>query len=107
MRLLDLMLAGIAGSVVLITVTRSTLFRPLRSKLDERSVLLGDLIHCPYCFGHWVGWLLAALLKLRLFPLHWLLNWFFSGLVVAWLSIILGVAVFQAAKHITLPKEEP
>jgi ABC-type Fe3+ transport system permease subunit len=52
---------GIAAAVVALTVTKSSLFAPIRDRLEGRR-FLGKLSSCPYCFSHWaaLGFVLAA-----------------------------------------------
>lgn len=62
-----------------------------RLRQVNQSALLGDLVSCPYCFGHWVAFALTAVYKPRLFEVWWPLDYFLTALVIAWL------AAFQAA----------
>ncbi len=32
-----------------VTITRSSVFKPLRDKFDWK------LLHCPYCLSHWIA----------------------------------------------------
>ncbi|MCA9731227.1 DUF1360 domain-containing protein [candidate division KSB1 bacterium] len=48
--------------------------------------ILGGLLSCGYCFGHWVAFGLVALYQPRLFHFWWLVDYFFSALVIAWFS---------------------
>lgn len=56
-------------------VTTSLLFRPLREAAffvrDGHRTWLGKLIHCPMCFGFWVG-VLGCLLGIRILEHRWL-----------------------------------
>lgn len=91
---------GLSGAAVMIIVTRSTLFRPLREWLDTKSESLGDLIHCPVCFGTWVSLLLATLFNLRLFGGWGLADWFFSALAIETLVVVFGFLIYFTAHHI-------
>ena len=46
---------GAATAVVTLTISRSRIFRPLRTWVAERSDFLYDLLECPYCLSHWVA----------------------------------------------------
>jgi hypothetical protein len=46
----------------------------------------GELLSCGYCIGHWVAFALVAIYQLRLFHKWWLLDYFLTALVVAWLG---------------------
>ncbi|MHC4066275.1 MAG: hypothetical protein ACYSUQ_04605 [Planctomycetota bacterium] len=78
--LLSLVVASVSFSV-----TETKLFKPLRERFREES-LLGRLLSCGYCFGHWVGIALVAIYRPRLFDSWWLLDYFLTALVIAWLA---------------------
>ncbi len=68
------------------TVTETKLFKPLREWLTKKCSFLGDLFSCGYCFGHWVAFALVAIYKPKLFEFWWLLDYFLTAIVIAWLS---------------------
>ncbi len=68
------------------TVTETKLFKPLREWLKKKSSFLGDLFCCGYCLGHWVAFVLVAIYKPKLFEFWWLLDYFLTAIVIAWLS---------------------
>lgn len=48
----------LALSGVVQIVTQGSIFEGFRRKVAERSRFFGELVHCPLCFGVWVGgWL--------------------------------------------------
>lgn len=67
-------------------VTESKLLGPLRRILRSRSAFLGDLVHCPMCFGFWAG-LGLALLGVSLYPggVLSILCSAFAGSAVGWI----------------------
>ncbi|MCB9500633.1 MAG: DUF1360 domain-containing protein [Deferribacteres bacterium] len=67
------------------TVTETKIFEPLRAWTNSKKIL-GGLLSCGYCFGHWVAFGLVALYQPRLFHFWWLVDYFFSALVIAWFS---------------------
>ena len=36
-------------------ITQSSIFEPLRIKINEKNPMLGLLVSCPMCMGFWVG----------------------------------------------------
>jgi hypothetical protein len=68
------------------TVTETTVFMPLREWAKRKNSLFGELLSCGYCFGHWVALALVAIYRPRLFELWWLLDYFLTALVIAWLG---------------------
>lgn len=49
----DLLPIAIALGSISITITRSSLFRPLRIRLEN--TFFGKLISCPWCLNHWLS----------------------------------------------------
>lgn len=68
------------------TVTETKLFEPLRNWFKKKSPLLGKLFSCGYCFGHWIAFGLVAIYQPRLFNFWFLLDYFLTALVIAWLA---------------------
>jgi len=46
---------------ITLSVTRGRILEPLRQKAMKLNEKLGQLLHCPMCFGFWVGILLSLL----------------------------------------------
>lgn len=78
-------LSMVDGSISF-TVTETKLFNPVREWLKGKSALLGELISCGFCFGHWVAFGFVALYRPRLFDSWWPLDYFLTALIVAWLA---------------------
>lgn len=78
-------LSFIAASISF-TVTEMKPFLPVRERAKARNSVLGELLSCGYCFGHWVAFALVAIYQPRLFELWWLLDYFLTALIIAWLS---------------------
>ncbi len=68
------------------TITETKLFLPIRERVKRKSSFFGELISCGYCFGHWLAFALVAVYRSRLFESWWLLDYFLTALVIAWLS---------------------
>ncbi|MCP5006358.1 MAG: DUF1360 domain-containing protein [Planctomycetes bacterium] len=68
------------------TVTETKIFKPLREWLERKNSFLGELFSCGYCFGHWVAFTLVAIYHPKLFEVWWLLDYFLTALVIAWLA---------------------
>lgn len=61
--MIELVFLALAVASVTITLTRSTLFEPLRAWVDNRSELLGELIYCPYCTSHYISFVAVLLFQ--------------------------------------------
>jgi hypothetical protein len=68
------------------TVTETKLFAPLREWARGKETLVGRLLSCGYCLGHWVAFALVAIYQPRLFQRHWLLDYFLTALAIAWIG---------------------
>ena len=68
------------------TVTETKLFKPVREWTKRKNTFIGELISCGYCFGHWVAFALVAIYQPKFFELWWLLDYFFTALVIAWFA---------------------
>lgn len=77
---------SVVTASVSFTVTETKLFLPLREWTKAGSPFFGDLLSCGYCFGHWVAFALVAVYQPRLFAGWWLLDYFLTALIIAWLS---------------------
>jgi len=54
--------------------------------MKSKSAFLGELFSCGYCFAHWVSFGLVAIYRPKLFEFWWLLDYFLTALVIAWLA---------------------
>ena len=68
------------------TVTETKMFMPVREWAKSKNSFLGGFLSCGYCFGLWVAFALVAIYQPKLFELWWLLDYFLTALVIAWLA---------------------
>jgi hypothetical protein len=68
------------------TITETKIFKPLREWTKSKNVFLGELISCGYCFDHWVAFVLVAIYQTKLFEVWWLMDYFLTALVIAWIA---------------------
>jgi len=84
---------SLVTATVSFTVTEMKLFAAVREWAKARSALLGELLCCGYCFGHWVAFAVTAIYRPRLFVCWWPLDYLLTALVIAWLSGFQWVAM--------------
>ncbi len=77
---------SLVTAAVSFSVTEMKPFVPVREWARATNSLLGELLSCGYCFGHWVAFVLVAIYQPRLFVFWWPLDYLLTALVVAWLS---------------------
>jgi hypothetical protein len=84
---------SMANAAIAFTVAEMRLFRSFREWMKAKSYWLGELFCCGYCLGHWTALLLVTIYRPRLFEAWWLLDYFLTALVIAWLSAFQWVAL--------------
>jgi len=77
---------SLATASISFTVTETKIFLPLREWLRKNNKFLGTLFNCGYCFGHWIAFVLVVIYQPRLFEFWWLLDYFLTALIIAWLG---------------------
>ena len=82
----EVLYLSFAVASISFTVTESKLFRSFREWVEGKSAFLGEMVSCGYCFNHWLAFAFIAIYKPRLFESWWLLDYFLTALVVAWIS---------------------
>ncbi len=86
--MLQVILLSVVTACISFTVTETKLFAPFREWLKVKSSLVGELFACGYCLGHWVAFALVVIYKPKLFEFWWLLDYFLTALVIAWIAAI-------------------
>lgn len=81
-----IILLSFVNALISFNITETKVFEPLRKKIRKVSSYLGDLVSCGYCFSHWVAFSLVVIYQPRLFECWWLLDYFLTALVIAWLG---------------------
>ncbi len=79
-------LLSLVTASVAFTLCETSLLAGLRGWANARSAWLGKLACFGYCPGHWVAFGLVAIYRPRIFGGWWLLDYFLTALVIAWLA---------------------
>jgi hypothetical protein len=82
----QVILLSFVTASVSFTVAEMKIFAPFREWIKLKSSLLGELFTCGYCLGHWVAFILVAIYRPRLFQFWWVLDYFLTALIIAWLA---------------------
>ena len=69
--LIYLPLIALIAASISVTVTKSKMFAGTRAVIEKAGSKIKELINCPYCFGHWVVFILYAIL-----PGKYIIQWF-------------------------------
>ena len=83
---MEVLLLSLVTASISYTVTETKLFKPWREWLQRKNSFWSDLFSCGYCLGHWITCALVTIYRPKLFELWWLLDYFLTVLVIAWLA---------------------
>lgn len=89
----EIVALSLANAALAFTVTETKIFRSLREWVRTHNGWLGELVACGYCLGLWLAFGLTAIYRPRLFNAWWLLDYFLTALVIAWLSALQWIAL--------------
>lgn len=82
---LALIAVALCVAAISFTVTITSMFKWLLELLSKIHPKVEELIHCPWCFGHWVTFaILLTASKVRLLAVTdtWFYNFMFTAFVV-------------------------
>jgi len=82
----EVILLSLVNASISFTIAESKIFQPFREWSKKRNTFIGSILSCGYCLGFWVAFVLVILYRPKLFQLWWLLDYFLTALVIAWLS---------------------
>lgn len=82
----QVVILSLAVASISFTFSETSLFTGIREWVKNWNPWLGKLINCGYCMGHWAAFGLVAIYQPRLFEQWWLLDYFLTALVIAWLA---------------------
>jgi hypothetical protein len=95
-------LLSLVTATISFTISETKLFAPCRDWIGCRNRLLGELISCGYCCGHWIAFALVAIYQPRLFFAWWPIDYFFTAIAISGLSAfqwaVLGLLAAKAGK---------
>ena len=96
----EIIILSFAAASVSFTVTETNIFNPLRKWAEKQNGLLGKMLSCGYCFGHWVALALVAAYRPKLFDLWWVLDYLLAVIVIAWLAAIQWISMCWAMNKV-------
>lgn len=97
--LYQVVLLGVATSVISVTISKGKIFKSLRKWVGGRSDALGVLVECRYCVSHWVALVLTIIYRPSLVP-----EWTTGGLVISGF-VMVAIAAF-VSRFIKNPEVE-
>lgn len=82
----QVVLLSLVTASVAFTISEAQVFAGIRERMKGFNPWFGKLVSCSYCLGYWVAFALVAIYRPKLFDAWWPLDYFFTALVIAWLS---------------------
>ena len=77
---------SLVAASISFTVTETKLFKPFRIWFEGKNSFFEGLLKCGYCFGHWIAFALVVIYRPKLFESWWLLDYYLTALIIAWLA---------------------
>jgi len=82
----EILIYSLVVSCISFTISEAAIFKKLRDRIKFHNRLLGKLVCCGYCVGHYIAALVMIIYQPRLFfyfaPVDYLFTWF----VLVWIS---------------------
>lgn len=102
-----LIAAAFTSAAISFTITFTSIFKPVRDYIYNISPKLGRLIHCPWCFNHYVIFIMIPLGKVPLIPVtpqlgffSILFNFFFTAFAVIGAAGLIHYVLLRAYKPV-------
>jgi len=93
--LLPFIFLGICCGVISYTLTKGSIFGPLRLWLIDHSLFFGKLLQCPYCTSHWVAFGAMLLFHPRMVGGPVWADYIATGFALTGLSALFAASIFK------------
>lgn len=83
-QVLMLMLISLCAAAVSFTITTTSMFKWLRELISPIHKKIEELIHCPWCLGHWIVFIILFCSNINPLSItQWeIFNWPFTAFVI-------------------------
>lgn len=95
-QLVTLTLIALAVATIAMTVTKASVFMPLRVYMRAHHPWPGKLVTCSYCTSHWAAFFTVALCRPQLVPAAPLVNYGVVAFAAVALATFIGWGIRQA-----------
>jgi hypothetical protein len=82
------------------TITVTSIFKEIREFISLGHPKLEELIHCPWCLGHWIMFLVVFLGEVYPFTKIWIVDLFFTSFTAMSIVGIIHYVLLRAYKLI-------
>lgn len=86
--LIELTMLALASASVTWSITKSSLFRPVRERADGLHEMIGHLFGCPFCMAHWVTLVGLIFFPLSVVQYHPFVDFFIHWFATVTLTVI-------------------
>lgn len=96
--LIKVIVLAFVVSPICLTITKTEVFKPLRTFIKSRSTKLGKLFSCPYCFSHWISFMMVVIFKPVVIScgFFFLIDYAVSMFIMIAVSTLISGFVYQA-----------
>lgn len=94
-QLLPFILLGICCGVISYTITKGSIFGPLRLWMIDRSLFLAKLLQCPYCMSHWVACGAMLVFQPKMIGGNVVADYIATGFALTGLSVLTAGTFFK------------
>lgn len=108
----NILLVAAAVAAASFTITTTSIFLPVRERISKVHPKLEELIHCPWCLGHYItfGILLLDNIQLLNVSKYWIFNYFLTAFavmgIVGLMHYVLLLAYKPVTEHMLMRKRE-
>ena len=95
MNLLSFLFLGLCCGTISYTITKGSIFGPLRVWLIERTYWLGKLVQCPYCMSHWAAILAMLVFQPKMIGGNVVADYIATGFALTGLSALVAGCIFK------------
>ena len=95
MNLLSFLFLGLCCGTISYTITKGSIFGPLRVWLIERTYWLGKLVQCPYCMSHWATILAMLVFQPKMIGGNVVADYIATGFALTGLSALAAGSIFK------------
>lgn len=94
--IIQFVLLGICCGTISYTISKGSIFGPLREWIIMRNLWLGKLATCPYCMSHWVAFLAMLIFHPRVIDSSYLVaSYIATWFTLAGLSALFAATIFK------------
>ena len=97
---------ALAVSPISFTITKTKIFKPIRSWAFSKNKFLGELLECPYCSSHWISLLFCIIIVPQPIKSAFIImNIIISTFVVVFFSSVFNFVIWWSYERMDIYNE--